>query len=155
MGAVAYPVEGVLHRDGVEVGERPSAVLVAVRPEAVVVDVGVLLADRAEGALSAGIAQGIDEPTISLLIVGLLANVIFLTFIAAIVGREVGLWETLPVVTAIVWALTTGFSLLLHLNQSQSGIYIDTGLGSAANTVIPANAGIQGTVQNVLFWTPA
>ncbi len=25
-----------------------------------------------------------------------------------------------------------------HLNQSQSGIYIDTGLGSAANTVIPA-----------------
>ena len=30
------------------------------------------------------------EPTISLLIVGLLANVIFLTFIAAIVGREVG-----------------------------------------------------------------
>ena len=55
------------------------------------------------------------EPTISLLIVGLLANVIFLTFIAAIVGREVGLWETLPVVTAIVWALTTGFSLLLHL----------------------------------------
>ena len=116
-GAVAYPVEGVLHRDGVEVGERPSAVVVAVRPEAVVVDVGVLLADRAEGSLSAGIAQGIDEPTISLLIVGLLANVIFLTFIAAIVGREVGLWETLPVVTAIVWALTTGFSLLLHLRS--------------------------------------
>ena len=41
------------------------------------------------------------------------------------------------------------------LNQSQSGIYIDTGLGSAANTVIPANAGIQGIVQNVLSWTPA
>ena len=57
-GAVAYPVEGVLHRDGVEVGERPSAVVVAVRPEAVVVDVGVLLTDRAEGSLSAGIAQG-------------------------------------------------------------------------------------------------
>ena len=31
----------------------------------------------------------------------------------------------------------------------------DTGLGSAANTVIPANAGIQGTMQNVLSWTPA
>ena len=41
------------------------------------------------------------------------------------------------------------------LNQSQNVIYIDTGLGSAATTVIPANAGIQGTVQNVLFWTPA
>ena len=36
------------------------------------------------------------------------------------------------------------------LNQSQSGIYIDTGLGSAANTVIPANAGIQGIVLNEL-----
>ena len=43
----------------------------------------------------------------------------------------------------------------IELNQSQSGIYIDTGLGSAANTVIPANAGIQGTLQNVLSWTPA
>ena len=41
------------------------------------------------------------------------------------------------------------------LNQSQGGIYIDTGLGSAANTVIPANAGIQGTVENVLSCTPA
>ena len=41
------------------------------------------------------------------------------------------------------------------LNQSHSEVYIETGLGSAANTVIPANAGIQGTVQNVLFWTPA
>ena len=36
------------------------------------------------------------------------------------------------------------------LNQSQIRIYIDTGLGSAANTVMPANAGIQKTVQDVL-----
>ena len=42
-----------------------------------------------------------------------------------------------------------------HLDQSQSGIYIDTGLGSTANTVIPANTGIQGTLQNLLSWTPA
>ena len=41
------------------------------------------------------------------------------------------------------------------LNQSKSGIYIDTGLGSAANTVIPAFAGITGTLQSVLSWTPA
>ena len=43
----------------------------------------------------------------------------------------------------------------MALDQSQGGIYINTGLGSAANTVIPANAGIQETVQNVLSWTPA
>ena len=30
-----------------------------------------------------------------------------------------------------------------------------TGLGSAANTVIPAFAGITGTLQSVLSWTPA
>ncbi len=42
-----------------------------------------------------------------------------------------------------------------QLNQSQSGIYNNTEWGSAANTVIPANAGIQGTAQNVLSWTPA
>jgi len=41
------------------------------------------------------------------------------------------------------------------LNQSHRGIYIDTGLGSAFDTVIPAKAGIQGTVQQVLSWTPA
>ena len=34
--------------------------------------------------------------------------------------------------------------------QTQSGIYIDTGLGSVANTGIPAFAGIPGTFQNVL-----
>ena len=28
-------------------------------------------------------------------------------------------------------------------------------MGSAANTVVPAEAGTQGTVQNVLSWTPA
>ena len=32
----------------------------------------------------------------------------------------------------------------LRLNQSQSGNYVDAALGSAAKTVIPANAGIQG-----------
>ena len=47
------------------------------------------------------------------------------------------------------------FQSVVVLNQSQSGIYVDTGLGSAANTVIPANAGIQGPAQNVLSWTPA
>ncbi len=41
------------------------------------------------------------------------------------------------------------------LNQSQGGICIDTGSASAANTVIPANAAIPETIQNVLSRTPA
>ncbi len=41
------------------------------------------------------------------------------------------------------------------LAHTQGGIYIDARLASTANTVIPANAGIQETVPNVLSWTPA
>jgi len=48
-----------------------------------------------------------------------------------------------------------GVMLANPLNQSQGGIYIDTGLANTANTVIPANAGIRETVQNVRSWTLA
>ena len=63
------------------------------------------------------------QPAISLPIVGLLANVAILTTIAVVVGRKVGLWETLPIVTAIVWAFTAGFSLLLDLGDFLKGEY--------------------------------
>ena len=61
----------------------------------------------------------------------------------------------LPGPMMVVGAETHVNSGAIDLNQSQSGIYIDTGLGGATNTVFPANAGIQGTVQNVLSWTTA
>ena len=61
------------------------------------------------------------QPAISLPIVGLLANVAILTAITVVVGRKVGLWETLPMVTAIVWAFTAGFSLLIDLGDSLKG----------------------------------
>ena len=61
------------------------------------------------------------KPAISLLIVGLLANVVVLTIIAVIVGRKIGIWETLPVVTAMVWAFTAGVSLLFHLGEFLKG----------------------------------
>ena len=55
------------------------------------------------------------EPQISLLIFGLFANAAIVTLLAVIVGRAFGLWETLPVVTATIWSLTSGLSLLLNL----------------------------------------
>ena len=61
------------------------------------------------------------RPVILLPIVGLLANVGIITTITVLVGRKVGLWETFPVVTAIVWAFTAGFSLLLDLGDSLKG----------------------------------
>ena len=65
-----------------------------------------------------------------------------------------------PTRNAVPPAVKAGWSrhpkaVVVVLNQSKSGIYIDTGLGSATNTVIPENAGIQETVQNVLSWTLA
>ncbi len=49
--------------------------------------------------------------------VGLLANVAFLTIFAVVIGRKFGLWQTLPVVTATVWAITTGVSLFSLLQK--------------------------------------
>ena len=83
----------------------------------------VIAAARSAGARRSAydLLRMLFQPAISLLIVGLLANVTLLTTIAVVVGRKVGLWETLPVVTAIVWAFTTGLSLLLHMGDLLKG----------------------------------
>ena len=83
----------------------------------------VIAAARSAGARRSAydLLRMLFQPAISLLIVGLLANVTILTTIAVVVGRKVGLWETLPVVTAIVWAFTTGLSLLLHMGDLIKG----------------------------------
>ena len=57
------------------------------------------------------------KPSIFLLIIGLVANVVALSSIAVIIGRKVGLWETLPIVAAIIWSFTTGVFILLHLRD--------------------------------------
>ena len=57
------------------------------------------------------------SPSLLLPILGLLIDVTTLTVLSVILGRRVGLWETLPVVTASIWFLSTGFSLLLHLGD--------------------------------------
>lgn len=57
------------------------------------------------------------KPSISLLIIGLVANVAMLTMGAVIVGRKVGFWETPPIVTATIWLLTAGLALLLSISE--------------------------------------
>ena len=64
-----------------------------------------------------GLLKVLLQPIILLSIIGLLAHVALLTFIAVILGRKVGLWQTAPVVTASVWALTAGVSHLFHLGE--------------------------------------
>ena len=68
------------------------------------------------GAISS-ILRTLLRPSISLLIIGLLVNVATLSTAAVVVGRNVGFWETIPVVTATIWFLTAGFSLLFNLDE--------------------------------------
>lgn len=56
---------------------------------------------------------------VSLVITGLIVLVAILTTLAVIVGRPLGLLDTLPVITALVWFLTSGFSLLLSIGEMQ------------------------------------
>ena len=51
----------------------------------------------------------------------LLLFVIVLTTLAVIVGRAIGLFEVIPGITATVWFLTSGCSLLFSLDQSENG----------------------------------
>ena len=57
------------------------------------------------------------DPAIMLLTAGLLVYVACISIIAVIVGRKMGILETLPVVTTITWAVTTGFSLLSQVGE--------------------------------------
>ena len=56
---------------------------------------------------------------VSLIITGLMVLVAVLTTLAVIVGRWLGLLDTLPVIAASVWFLTSGFSLLFSLGEIQ------------------------------------
>ncbi len=57
------------------------------------------------------------EPPISILLSGLFVNAAIITALAVCMGRKVGLWETLPIVTATFWSLTSGVSLLSYLGE--------------------------------------
>ena len=58
---------------------------------------------------------------IALPIIGLLACVAILTNVFLTVGRIVGFWETLPILTATIWFFTAGFSLLFDLQEFFEG----------------------------------
>ncbi len=54
-------------------------------------------------------------------VTALLLFVVVLTTLAVIAGRIVSLFEVVPGITATVWFLTSGFSLLLSIDQRESG----------------------------------
>ena len=75
-------------------------------------------------AASSGVRQSVLEllktlghRTILSLYTGLLLVVTALAAVAVYLGRSVGLWETLPVVTVSVWAVSSGVALLLNFGD--------------------------------------
>ena len=68
-----------------------------------------------------GLLTTLLKPVISLPLLGLLAYVAILSTIAVIAGRNWGLWETPPVVTATLWACTTGVFLFFALGEFLEG----------------------------------
>lgn len=61
------------------------------------------------------------NPTISLMMIGLFVTVAVFSTAAVVAGRKAGFWETLPVVTAVVWSLTAGISLLFDFGKFLGG----------------------------------
>ena len=93
-----------------------------------------------------GLLKVFLQPIIFLPIVGLLANVALLTFIAVTVGRKVGLWQTLPVVTVSVWAITTGvsfFSLLQELYEDNNAFKSRAVASLGPSTIVAAFMGVE------------
>ncbi len=64
-----------------------------------------------------GLIRSLLSPSLLLPILGLVVYVTLLTVLGVTSGQVVGLWKTLPVVTATLWLLTTGFSLLMHFGD--------------------------------------
>lgn len=86
-----------------------------------------------------------------MIVTGQLIFVVILTILAVIVGRQVGLWENLPVVTATIWFLTSGFSLLFSLGQAAE----DKGLFRGKIKAVLVPSGVVAALCNIAifpFW---
>ena len=94
-----------------------------------------------------GILKLLVQPTILVPIVGLLATIAATTIVGVTIGRKVGLWDTLPVVTASFWTFTSGFSLLINLQEFYEGnkIFVRKAkavIGFSAAIVVFINLGV-------------
>ena len=75
--------------------------------------------DARSSALS--LLKTLSEGLMLGVVTALLLFVVVLTTLAIIMGRTVGLFEVVPGITATVWFITSGFSLLFSLGQSENG----------------------------------
>ena len=90
------------------------------------------------------VLRAILNPSMALVIIGLICNVSIIVALWTGVGRHFGFWETIPLVTSSFWVAMTGFSLLALLSEI---IQRDKALRNRVmSTVAPATilAGVLG-----------
>ena len=59
----------------------------------------------------------LPDPPIIALFIGLFVIEAALATVAVVLGRFVGLWTTLPIVTVSIWSVTSGISLLMDIGK--------------------------------------
>ena len=91
------------------------------------------------------------QRTVLMSVIGLFFTVTVLATVAVVFGRTVGLWETLPVVTVLVWAVTSGIWLLLNISDflEERGQFIR----KAKAVLVPATiVAAFANIATLLFW---
>ena len=63
------------------------------------------------------LGKTVMDPTILILLGGLLLVVTALATVAVWLGRIAGFWETLPVITVSIWTVSSGVGLLMNLSN--------------------------------------
>ena len=63
------------------------------------------------------VLRAVSQPTMVLVIIGLICSVSIIVALWTGVGRHFGLWETVPLVTTSFWVALTGFSMLAILSE--------------------------------------
>ena len=61
--------------------------------------------------------KSIMQPLLAVSICGLLANTVITAVLSVWLGRQIGLWQTFPVIAMMIWFVSAGFSLLLDFGE--------------------------------------
>lgn len=61
--------------------------------------------------------KAIMKPMLAVSICGLLANTVITAVVSVWLGRQIGLWQTFPVIATTIWFVSAGFSLLFDFGE--------------------------------------
>ena len=96
-----------------------------------------------------GLLRSFLAPLVSGLIIILVIVSALSATLAVLLGRAIGLFEVLPIVTVTIWCITSGFSMLFHLGESRRR---NNSLGSSAFKILWPST-IIAALANVTIWS--